>query len=458
MKKVLLLFFVLIFTSTILLGQTLSGTFTSLPNKTIRLEGFEGLRSYLIDSTKTDEFGNFTLKFSAKDYGMGYLISPGGKPLIIILGNEATEVKGESLELTESLKFTKGAQNQAFEKYAIEYPKREQALSAWNYLNKMYQNEPLFKNQKAPLKAIQIEKQRLKTDDETFLNSLPKDSYVRWFLPIRKLVSSVSVVAQYKPEEIPATRTALRKIDYADNRLYKSGLFKDAIESHVWFIENSSGSLDSVFADLNRSIDLMLQSLASNETKYNEVTDYLFNLLEKRSFFSSSEYLALKVLNDNSCSINQDLAFQLETYRTMKKGNIAPEIIFPTTTYYPTHTQAKKISDINSEYTLVVFAAGWCPHCIEEIPQIVPLYNKWLEKGVEVVLVSLDETPLDFAKFAAGFPFISTCEFKKWESKMAKDYYVFGTPTMYLLDKDRKIVLRPNSIKQVESWVDWVLK
>jgi hypothetical protein len=28
---------------------------------------------------------------------------------------------------------------------------------------------------------------------------------------------------------------------------------------------------------------------------------------------------------------------------------------------------------------------------------------------------------------------------------------------MYLLDKEQKIILRPNSVKQMESWVDWFL-
>lgn len=58
----------------------------------------------------------------------------------------------------------------------------------------------------------------------------------------------------------------------------------------------------------------------------NEVADFLFDLLEKHSLFQASEYLALKVLNEVSCTINNDLAKQLETYRAMKKGNIAPDI------------------------------------------------------------------------------------------------------------------------------------
>jgi hypothetical protein len=45
---------------------------------------------------------------------------------------------------------------------------------------------------------------------------------VSWFLPTRKLVSSVSAVAQYRTEEIPATFAAFRNLDYSDQRLYKS--------------------------------------------------------------------------------------------------------------------------------------------------------------------------------------------------------------------------------------------
>ena len=40
---------------------------------------------------------------------------------------------------------------------------------------------------------------------------------------------------------------------------------------------------------------------------------------------------------------------------------------------------------------------------------------------------------------------------------MAEDYYVFATPTMFLLDGDHEIILRPNSVKQVDAWVDWYL-
>jgi peroxiredoxin len=274
-------------------------------------------------------------------------------------------------------------------------------------------------------------------------------------------VSDVSTIAQYRPEEIPATVAAFRNLDYSDNRLYRSGLLRDAVESHFWLLENSGKSLDSVFIEMKISIDAMMSKLIKDEKKLNEISDYLFDLLERHSLFQASEYLALKILNEVSCTIDNDLAKQLETYRAMKKGNIAADIIFEgdlLNANFVNGQSPKKLSDIKSKQVLIVFGAGWCQKCTEELPKIAGLYSKWKQKGVEVVYISLDEKKEDFNAFASKFPFLSFCDYKKWGSPVANQYYVFGTPTMFLLDAKREILLRPNSVQQVDAWVDWFLK
>jgi thiol-disulfide isomerase/thioredoxin len=443
-----------------IVAQSITGNLSLLANQEIKLEGFSGLKTYPISAATIDDKGNFQLSYNKADYGVGYLMSSDEKPLFVILSGEDIEIAGEALSYIATISIIKGKENQWFEQYAQEHPKREQALSAWIYLEKMYTADSLFTLQQTPQHSIAQEKHRIKAEDSTFLADLPIDSYVRWFLPMRKLVSGVSTVAQYRPEEIPVTIKGFRAIDYTDNRLYKSGLFKDAIESHFWLLENSGRSLDSVFIEMQISINAMMENLVKDEKTLNEVTDHLFDLLERHSLFKASEYLALKVLNEVSCTIDNDLAKQLETYRAMKKGNTAPDIVFAGDNFFPgtdfKHLP-KKLSDLKSDYTVVVFGASWCPKCTEELPKIASLYPKWKEKGVEVVFVSLDEDNKSYKDFVKNFPFISTCDYNKWESKIVKDYYVFGTPTMYLLDKKREILLRPNSVNQMDSWVDWYL-
>lgn len=390
---------------------------------------------------------------------MGILTSTDGKAYYVLLTDEDLQIKGQALSIPETLQFTKGRENQLFEQYARELALRERALSAWLYLEKMYTIDSMFSNQQKILKAITAEKKRIKDEDSLFLARLPTDSYVKWFLPTRKLLSSVSVVAQFRPEEIPATIAAFRAMDYTDARLYKSGFLKDAIEGHFWLIENSGRPLDTVFVEMKQSIDAMMVHLTKDNKILNEVTEHLFNLLERHSLFRASEYLSLKVLKQTSCTIDSDLAKQLESYRAMKVGNLAPDINFGSDLVAPGYFSdlPKKLSDINRKYTVIVFGASWCPKCTEELPEISKLYSKWKEHGMEVVYISLDEDKKMFDTFVKDFLFISTCDYKKWKGDIVQDYYVFATPTMFLLDNKREILLRPKSVKQVEAWVDWVL-
>ena len=456
-KIISLMYLVLISIPSI--GQTISGNLSMLVKQSIQLEGFNGLKTYPIANTLMDEKGNFKLSYSKSDYGVGYLMTADKITLFVILSGENIEIVGEALSNPETIQITKGKDNLLFEQYAKEHPRREQALSAWVYLEKIYSLDSLFSKQQTPAQNIQSEKQRIQKEDSLFLANLPKDGYLHWFLPIRRLVSSAATIAQYRPEEISSTIKTFRTLDYTDQRLYKSGLFKDAIESHFWLLENSGRSLDSVFIEMKLSIDAMMVNLIKDEKKLNEVTNFLFDLLERHSLFQASEYLALKMLNETSCTLDSDLAKQLESYRAMKKGNIAPDINFGNFVYLNGMKQSifGKLTNLTTPYTLVVFGASWCPKCAEELPKVIQNYVKWRNLGLEVIYVSLDTEKQVFEQAVKSYPFFAYCDYKKWDSPVVKDYYVFGTPTFYLLNSKREILLRPNSITQIDAWVDWYL-
>ena len=440
--------------------SSIKGSFTGLAKTQIKLIGYSGFHTYIIDSTQTNDKGVFGLSFTKNDYGIGYLVAEDGKPFIIILADEDLKIKGEVLSIPQSIEMLQGKQNKAFGQYASEHPRREQALSAWDYLQKIYEKDTLFAGHKEPAKAIIKEKKRIKAEDSLFLSGLDSNAYVSWYLPLRKLISSVSTIAQYRTKEIPATIAAFRTIDYAAPRLYKSGLLADVIESHFWLIENSGRSLDSVFIEMNRSIDIIIETLLPDEQKLNEIGNHLFKLLEKRSLFRSSEYLALKLLNEQGCTLDDDLSNQLEHYRAMKIGNIASDFAFEGDVLSPENNQDKLpagLSDIKSKYKVVVFGASWCPACPSELAQIAASYKKWKSLGVDVVFVSLDEDETVFKEFAVSFPFTSVCDYKKWKSPAVEAYHIFATPTMYLLDENNEILLRPVSADHINSWVDWVL-
>jgi len=426
-------------------------------NQAIRLVGFNGKENYTIDSTIVSEEGDFKLHYTKQDYGIAYITGPENKPYILVLEKDNIELKGEQLSIPESITILKGPENMAFVRYVKEHATREQALSAWSYLKNMYELDSLFFNMNTAKQSIITEMNGLKKQDIAFLDKLPKSSYVSWYLPTRKLISGVTAIAQYRTSEIPATINAFRKINYADPRLYKSGLFNDVFESHYWLLENRGLSSDTMFKEMNISTDAILASLTHNDSIYNEITNLLFDYFEKHSLFASSEYIALKALSQNKIVLTNKLAKKLESYRSMKKGNIAPNILFSGDVYKNGFSikSPSSLLELTAKYKLVIFGASWCPSCASEMAQLLPQYQNWKAKGVEVVFVSLDTDKNSFYDFTQKFPFISVCDYRKWETKAAQDYFVFSSPTLYLLDQQNNILSRPNSVDHVNALINY---
>lgn len=426
------------------------GNFPNMAGQKVSLIGFENMGIYTIDSAIVNTQGQFSLHFGSKDYGMGYIMGEDKKVYFLVLAKENIELKGELLSLPESIQIISGKEQKIFEGYAKQHSKRQQVVSAWQYLQNIYCTDTTLLWPSKMKKIIVTEENRITKEDNNYLKNLDPNSFVYWYLPTRKLVSEVNEIVKNRPLDIPSTIAAFRALNYNELKLYKSGLLKDVLESHFWLLENMGASSNIVYNEMKVSIDYLISNLLSNENHLNELSKYLFSLFEQHSFYSASEYLAIKLLTQNSCVINNDFARQLELYRAMKIGNTATNILFENST-----KPIKQLADIQTNYKLIVFGASWCSKCKEEIPKLMYYYENWKTKyQLAIVFVSLDTDLGSFQLFAKDFPWVSTCDLKSWDGKAAKDYFVFGTPTMYLLDKNNKIVLKPNSEIQVQDWLN----
>jgi hypothetical protein len=102
----------------------------------------------------------------------------------------------------------------------------------------------------------------------------------------------------------------------------------------------------------------MYASITGNDILLNEVTDLVFTIFERQGLNELSEYVALKTLNDEECVLNDATARKLERYRKMKVGHKVEDIIFAALCSFPIQKEVEQLSEIDSPYTLVVFAAG----------------------------------------------------------------------------------------------------
>ena len=265
-----------------------------------------------------------------------------------------------------------------------------------------------------------------------------------------------NTIVKSAPKEIKVSTKPFLNINYANPQLYSSGLIFSIIERQFWAIQNNRLDELSKLKEMTSSVDIILDSVKKNEKLYNDLTKYLFKYFEKYSLFAASEYIALKALSQKEVILNSALAFKLESYRKMKVGNTAPdfELIGDVFKNGSEVKAAIHLSDVKTKYKFVIFGGSWCNQCRAEMIQLLPRYNNWKAKGVEVVFISLDTDKNEFKNFTAPFPFYSACDYKKWDTQAAKDYYVSSSPTIFLLDSNNKIILRPASVPVLDSWLE----
>jgi hypothetical protein len=138
------------------------------------------------------------------------------------------------------------------------------------------------------------------------LQQLPKEAYLYWFLPKQLLVHRMPATARRYTERLPKDITQFRSINFSNPNFKTSGLFRELIEGHYMLLENMGQSLDSIAIEMNKSTEYLITNLKDNEVLLNTVSEKLFNYFEKHSLFAASEYLAVRMLANNQCVLNDD--------------------------------------------------------------------------------------------------------------------------------------------------------
>ena len=91
---------------------------------------------------------------------------------------------------------------------------------------------------------------------------------------------------------------------------------------------------------------------------------------------------------------------------------------------------------------LVDFWATWCGPCVAEIPNVVAQYEKYHDKGFEVIGISLDEEKDKVDAFVAehNIPWPILYAGKGWQDPVAQFYGISGIPQMILIGRDGRVI------------------
>jgi thiol-disulfide isomerase/thioredoxin len=423
--------------------QTITGRFPQLKSNEIALMGYNGFQEEELARTRCDSTGHFELSYPATYIGAAVLQIKDASNLIVLLNCENFDMQWVDLHDFNTLVFTRSPENDAFAKGIIINQETEQRLAGLKYLLPKYEKYP-GQHQWLQQEIVVQEKQF-----QDFIDQLPKNIYAAKYLQIRKLVTDMSQSTERYPERIPQYETEFKSLNFNDDKLWHSGLMSELFAGFYRLMETYK-DIDQVNTYVNPATEAWIKSLSTNPARQQDVAEFCFKVLEMHNQLGASEYMSKTMLDQSGCHLDEKRTNLFEQYRKMAVGNMAPDISLPDGT---------KLSELNNRYKLVVFGASWCENCQKDYPSLVGRYKRLKEEyNIECVYISIDTEKTTYEDFYSEAPFITYCDLKGWQSQAVKDYYVFATPTYFLLDTNLKILAKIKSPEELDNHVSKISK
>ena len=409
----------------------------------------EGEKVSLIDSITSIDKVEFQFTSRTIHSGFYRLTLSNNRWLGFIFDNEDVEIVTDANNILESLKVLKSESNKIYYEFVR--------------LNKAY---------KIKTELLQLILTRYPKDDDYYQTSKEKlmriqEDYLN-FVNITAQANPKSFIARYVRSsqlpvvdyEIPFEKQltflkshALDNVDFYDADLIYSDAFTNKTIEYLTYYRNPQLPLELLEKEFNSAVDSILNKAKVNSIVYQHVVEYLLDGFKKFGFDNVLNYIVENyVIKDDLCldqQLTTALEKRIEQSKKFKVGVTVPNIVIPDLS-----SAAIELNNLQSEKILIIFYASWCPHCQTLLPQIYEYYKNQKEKKFEVLAISIDTLRTDWLNFVNTNNlnnWINASDLKGWEGKAAIDYFIYATPTMFLVDKDKKIIGLPKTIEELKS-------
>ena len=192
-------------------------------------------------------------------------------------------------------------------------------------------------------------------------------------------------------------------------------------------------------------MDVILANTNKNQKVYEFILGYMVHGFEVLKMDNVLNYIA-ENYSGTTCQTDEKTTLErkLEAQK-MKVGTVVPDF-----TLNDINGDPVTLSQVLKEKTLVLFWASWCPHCNEMIPFI----KNWAKQhnDLEVVAVSLDTSAEEWKNGVLKLgteSWFNLSDLKKWDGEVAAGYNIFATPTLFIIDKNRKILAKPVTVQDL---------
>jgi peroxiredoxin len=214
-----------------------------------------------------------------------------------------------------------------------------------------------------------------------------------------------------------------------------------------------------------KAIDNLMSEATNNKNAYKVVANYLYNKFTKTEYVCHDAilvHISLKyICNDDAPYggaywLEPNVKKQILEYANVMNPILCGEIM---TNFYlkllpQIASKNIRLHSISAKYTILYIWQNNCDFCEKQLKLLAANYTKLKEKGLEVVGVSLSTKEIDKCEQFIVQQDLNWINAIDVDKTISKTFNISSAPMLILLDKDKRIIFKDISVKNVIDYLE----
>ena len=449
MRKILLITLLLIgLTYSHAQQFSINGTIGGLENEEVYLISITGDSRKIIDTANTDVTGSFRIELESDlPVGQYAIITGPGKAVELIYNYENIRFVTSGSSQEDQVQIIESVENLLYYDYLSVKGLNLYKLDALNPFLQRYPRDDNFY-----LEALTKARQLQNEIDDKVDNVIKENpsTIVSMFIKVDKPVFADPELNENQQKQFLKSNY-FNDTDFLDTLLMRSNILTSKVVGYLSLYQNRNFSQEELENQLLSATDTVLEKAFVDQQIYEFVIDFLIAGFEAIGFERGLEHIASHNLLGELCvntERKKELENRMELIKKLAIGQPAPD--FEAIDY---NGNSIRLANVNAEKTLLVFWASWCPHCEDILPGLKKYYDPDNTSKLEIIGISIDENEAEWKKAVEenGFTWINVAELKGWDGPIVDEYGIAATPFFFVLDKDKRIIGKPNNDREIQA-------